>query len=73
MWKNHLWSYGDKARTFALLRERTGHVPKAIGFCERVLRVVHGVLFPLNEAPRKLKDLFTHFIRPEDVRQMVKQ
>ena len=43
--KNPLWSYGDKSRTFALLRERAGQVPRAIGFCEKVLRVVHGELF----------------------------
>lgn len=71
--KNPLWACGDKAHTFALLRERAGQVPKAVGFCERVLRVVYGELFPLNEAPRKLEDLFTRFIRPEEVRQMVRQ
>ena len=71
--KNPLWAYGDKARVFALLRERAEQVPRAIGFCERVLRVVYGELFPLNEAPRKFEDLFTHFICPEDVPQMVRQ
>ena len=71
--KNPFWAYGDKARTFALLRERADQVPRAIGLCERVLQVVYGELFPLNEAPRKLEDLFTRFIHPEDVRHMVRQ
>ena len=70
--KNPFWAYGDKTRTFALLRERADQVPRAIGFCERVLRVVYGELFPLNEAPRKLEDLFTCFIRPKEVHQMVR-
>ena len=71
--KNQLWADEDKARIFALLRERVEQVPKAIGFCERALRVVYGELFPLNEAPQKIEDLFTRFIHPKDVRQMVRQ
>ena len=57
--KNPFWAYGDKARIFALLRERIGQVPRAISFCKQVLRVVYGKLFPLNEASTKLQDLFT--------------
>ena len=69
---NPFWVHGDKARTFALLREGANQVPRAVGFYERVVRVVYGEVFPLNEAPRKLEDPFTCFIHPEDVRQMVR-
>ena len=71
--KNPLWEDIDKARVFAILRERAGQVPKAIEFCERVLRVVHNELFSLDEAPRKLEDLFMWFVQPENVRRMVRQ
>ena len=35
--------------------------------------MVYGKLFHLNEAPQKIEDLFTRFIHPKDVCQMVRQ
>ena len=55
-------TYGDKARIFAILREWVGQVPKVVDFCGRVLRLVHDELFPLDEVPKKLEDLFVRFV-----------
>ena len=71
--KNPLWANRDRARVFGTFRERVGKVPKVIDFCGRVLRQVHDELFPLNEVPKKLRDLFRLFSQPDKVRRMVRQ
>ena len=71
--KNPLWADRDKARVFAILRDRVGQVPRLVDFCERVLRQVHDAMFPLNVAPQGLTDLFGFFKYPEKVRGMVRE
>ena len=71
--KNPLWANMDRARVFVILRERVGQVLKIIDFCGRVIRQVHDELFPLDEAPKKLSDLFRMFSQPDKVRRMVRQ